>query len=646
MCGICGIVATDTAPIGAMLDVLAHRGPDDRGTASFELPDGRAAALGHLRLAILDPGPAGHQPMSDATGRLHLSYNGELYNYPELRRELEARGVPLRTNCDTEALVNLLALDGLAAVERLNGIFAFAAWDEESGELWLARDRAGVKPLYHCRLEHGGFAFASEFKALTPLLAERRPDPLAVADFFTYLWVPGSRTAMEGISKLEPGHVAVLRPDGSLTQTRYWSLELRPEDGRSADDWTEELSSTFDGAVRAQQLSDVPLGSFLSGGLDSSAVVAAMRSDDPITTYTIGSSAADLAHDVIVDDLPYARRLKDELPVDYHETVLTPDLAEQLPRAVWHMDEPVADPAALTTLLICEAASERLTVVMSGVGGDELFAGYPRHRAARLASLAGPLRPLAGPAERRLSIGPPGRWRGLRRNAKKFLGGAALPPDERYLAYFTYFDRAGVGRLLSPLAGDLAGYDPLDHPRDVFRRFAGQPYVNRMLAVDWHGFLPSLNLTYTDKMGMAASTEVRVPILDNSMVDLAARIPPALKLRGLQGKWLLKKSQERRLPRDVVWRKKAGFSAPVRAWLAGPLGPAVDRLGRDSALARSGLVDLATARRLVDDYRAQRSDNALQIWALLTLDLWLETFVEGDGSAPVGHRLATRASSP
>ena len=364
----------DSAPIGAMLDVLGHRGPDDRGTASFDLPDGRTAALGHRRLSILDPTPAGHQPMADATGRVHLTYNGEIYNYPELRRELEGRGVPLRTSCDTEVLVNLLALDGLGAVERLNGIFAFAAWDEGSGELWLARDRAGVKPLYHCRLEHGGFAFASEFKALTPLLGVRRPDPRAVADYFTYLWVPGSRTVMAGIDKLEPGHVAVLRPDGSLTQTRYWSLEMRPEGGRDSGDWIEDLSATFDGAVRAQQLSDVPLGSFLSGGLDSSAVVAAMETDDPVTTYTIGSSAADLAHDVIVDDLPYARRLKDELRVDYHETVLTPDLAEQLPRAVWHMDEPVADPAALTTLLICQAASEELTVVMSGVGGDELFA--------------------------------------------------------------------------------------------------------------------------------------------------------------------------------------------------------------------------------------------------------------------------------
>jgi asparagine synthase (glutamine-hydrolysing) len=618
-----------------MLDVISHRGPDDRGTASFDLPDGRTATLGHRRLSILDPTPAGHQPMADATGRVHLTYNGELYNYPELKRELEARGVPLRTNCDTEVLVNLLALDGLGAVERLNGIFAFAAWDEGSGELWLARDRAGVKPLYHCRLEHGGFAFASEFKALTPLLGERRPDPQAVADYFTYLWVPGSKTVMAGIDKLEPGHVAVLRPDGSLTQTRYWSLELRPEGGRATDDWIEELSATFDGAVQAQQLSDVPLGSFLSGGLDSSAVVAAMKTDEPVTTYTIGSSAADLAHDVIVDDLPYARSLKEELHVDYHETVLTPDLAEQLPRAVWHMDEPVADPAALTTLLICQAASERLTVVMSGVGGDELFAGYPRHRAARLASLAGPLRPLAGPLERRLSIGPPGRGRALRRNAKKFLRGAALAPDERYLSYFTYFDRDGVGRLLEPLGSELAGYDPLDFPRDVFRQTAGQPYVNRMLAVDWHGFLPSLNLTYTDKMGMAASTEVRVPILDNSMVDLAARIPPELKLRGLQGKWLLKKSQERRLPHDVIWRKKAGFSAPIRSWLAGTLAPAVDRLHGDSALARSQMIDQAEARRVVDDYRSQRSDNALQIWALLTLDLWLETFVEADGSAPV-----------
>ena len=628
-----------------MLRVEAHRGPDDSGIATFGMADGREVVLGHLRLSILDPSPAGHQPMADASGRVHVTYNGELYNYPELRREVERRGVRLRSNCDTEVLVNLLALDGLDAVERLNGIFAFAAWDSTAEELWLVRDRAGTKPLYYTQLPDGKLAFASEIKALLAVTERRDLDREALADYFTYLWVPGPRTVLEGVRKLQPAHIARFA-GGRLRSEPYWRLEPAPEDGRSDDDWIEELAATFEEAVRDQQLSDVPLGSFLSGGVDSSAVVAAMKTDEPPKTFAIGYSAGDLQHDVVGDDLPYARRVAERLGTRHRETVLDPQLATQLPRVVWHMDEPVADPAALSSLLICEAASADLTVIMSGVGGDELFAGYPRHRAARIGGWTSPLRPLAGPLERRLSIGPPGRLRGPRRNAKKFLRGAALPADERYLSYFSYFDRPALGRLLSPL--ELGAYDPLDFGRDLFRRSAGASYLDRMLYVDWHGFLPDLNLTYTDKMGMAVSTEVRVPFLDNRMIDLATRMPPRLKMRGLKQKWAFKRSQEGRVPDDVLARPKAGFGAPIRSWLAGPLTAQVDALAGDSALARSGVVDMGEARRVVESYRANREDNALQIWALLTLDLWLATFVEGDGSGPVGGAAAgaTLAAGP
>ena len=636
MCGICGVVGGSAADIEPMLRVQAHRGPDDTGRAAFPLPDGREAVLGHLRLSILDPSPAGHQPMADASGRVHLTYNGELYNYPELRREVEARGIRLRSTCDTEVLVNLLALDGLSVVERLNGIFAFAAWDSGSRELWLARDRAGTKPLYFAELPGPRFAFASEMKALVPQLEAREVDAEALADYFTYLWVPGPRTVMRGVQKLEPGHVGVYR-DGRLTTRRYWSLEFREEHGRSDDDWVEELAATFEETVRAQQLSDVPLGSFLSGGVDSSAVVAAMRSDDPVKTFAIGYGAGDLAHDVVGDDMPYARQVAGTLGTKHSETVLDPDLAADLPRVVWHMDEPVADPAALSTLLICEAASSDLTVIMSGVGGDELFAGYPRHRASRIAGMVAPLRPLAGPLERRIGIGPPGRLRAPRRNLKKFLRGAALPPAARYASYFSYFDNHSLGPLLAPL--ELGGYDPLERSRALYRDVPGSP-VNAMLNVDWHGFLPDLNLTYTDKMGMAASTEVRVPFLDNRMIDLAARMPADLKMRRLQQKWAFKESQRGRVPDDVITRKKAGFGAPIRAWLAGPLAERVDATASDGALVRSGLVDMGAARQVIDSFRANREDNALQIWALLTLDLWLETFVERAGASGLAEPVA------
>ena len=633
MCGICGTVGPEPGVVEEMLDRIAHRGPDDRGSTSFTLPDGRTTTLGHRRLSILDPTPAGHQPMADASGRIHLTYNGELYNYPELRADLERRGLRLRSTCDTEVLVNLLALDGLGVLPRLNGIFAFAAWDAEADQLWLVRDRAGTKPLYYTRLADGGIAFASEFKALVPLLATRAVDPHALSDFFTYLWTPGSRTAMAGIEKLEPAELAVWHA-GGLTRRSYWELEMREEEGRSDASWIDELRDTFDEVVQSQQLSDVPLGAFLSGGVDSSAVVAAMRAgQEPIKTFAIGYSNDDRAHDVVGDDLQYARQMAGHLGVDHEERVLSSSLAAELPRAVWHMDEPVADPAALSTLLICEAASEDLTVIMSGVGGDELFAGYPRHRAARMAGALRPARPIARAAHARLEIGGPGRTRALRRNLKKFLGGAGLGPEERYLAYFSYFAREDVARLLPGL--DLAGHDSLDFARERFARTAGQPYVNRMLDVDWHGFLHALNLTYTDKMGMAASVEVRVPFLDNRLVDLAARMPADLKMRGLKQKWALKESQRGLLPNEVIDRKKAGFGAPIRAWLAGPLAPSVDRLAGDSALRRCGFVDLDVAASVIADYRAHRTDNALQIWALLTLDLWLETFVERDGQAPV-----------
>jgi asparagine synthase (glutamine-hydrolysing) len=353
------------------------------------------------------------------------------------------------------------------------------------------------------------------------------------------------------------------------------------------------------------------------------------------STYTVGFDAEDLAHDVVPDDVRYSRLIGERFGVDYHETTLKPDLADLLPTVVWHMDEPVADPAALSTHLICSAARERLTVILSGMGGDEVFAGYPRHLAARL-GLAADILPasLRGATRRaletRLGLGPPGRMRGPRRNLLKLLRGIDLPPHERYLTYCSYYRPDEIGPVLgADLRAQLADHDPFRHHRDYLGRVAGEHWLNQLLYLDMKTFLPCLNLTYTDKMSMAVSTEVRVPLLDDDLVAMTGRIPPELKLRRLTRKYIFKRSMEGTLPRDVIWRKKAGFGAPVRAWLVGELKPMVAELLSPERVKQRGLLDPAAVARIVSDNEAGREDNALRVWALLTLELWQQTFMDG-----------------
>jgi asparagine synthase (glutamine-hydrolysing) len=635
MCGICGFVGrSDLGLVREMTATLAHRGPDGSGERLFEARDGRpAAALGHRRLSIIDTSERGAQPMPYANGRYWITYNGELYNYRELREGLLADGFRFESESDTEVLLALYARDGAASLDRLNGIFAFAIWDDERGEVFLARDRLGVKPLYHS--QHGGVLyFASEVKSLLRALPAPRLRHEAVADYLTFLWVPDPETLFEGVSKLPPGHFA--RFDGKRLDVRqYWDLSFAPEERPEAV-WATELRETLQASVRRQMVSDVPLGSFLSGGLDSSAIVAEMTAAaGKVTTYTIGFSPEDLRHEIVPDDIKYARQVGKLFGVDYHEQILEPNVVDLLPKLVWHLDEPVADPAAITTFLICSAARERLTVILSGMGGEEMFAGYSRYSAARLGGIADVVpqrvrRSLREFFEGRLTLGRPGRLRGPRRNLMKLMRGIDAVPQDRYLTYVSYYRPEEVRRVLS---GDLRaaanGHDPFRYHRDYFDRVRDEHWLNQILYVDAKTFLPCLNLTYTDKMSMAASTEVRVPILDDEVVALAGRIPPALKLKGLKRKYILKKSMEPVLPKEIIWRPKAGFGAPVRAWLVNELAPMVDEVLSPANVAARGLFDPQEVRRLVEANRAGTEDNALRIWALLTLELWQQTFLDG-----------------
>jgi asparagine synthase (glutamine-hydrolysing) len=634
MCGICGIVGrADDVLVQGMTDLLAHRGPDGEGVRSFASSDDRPeATLGHRRLSIIDPTPRGAQPMSYADGRYWITYNGEIYNYRELRRELTRDGLSFASDCDTEVLLAMFARHGEAMLPRLNGIFAFAIWDSHRHELFMARDRLGVKPLYYA--EQGGeLLFASEVKALLRTLPQTRIRRDAVADYLTFLWVPDPDTMFEGVYKVPPGHSARYA-GGRLSLQPYWDLSFGPEIG-SKEECIESVREAVSSAVRRQMVSDVPLGSFLSGGVDSSAVVAAMAAaGERVTTFTAGFSAEDLKHEIVPDDVRYSRVMADQFDIDYNERILEAEVVDLLPKLVWHMDEPVADPAAITNYLICAAARERLTVVLSGVGGDEVFGGYPRYLAARLGHAAdlAPLRArraLRAALDGQLTLGKPGRLRGPRRNLMKFMRGLDMSALERYLVYSSYFTRPELDAVLAPdMSAELRDHDPFRHHRRYLDNVRDEHWLNQLLYLDAKTFLPCLNLTYTDKMSMAASTEVRVPLLDDEVVAVASKLPPGLKLRGLTRKWAFKKSQEGTLPRDVIWRKKAGFGAPVRSWLVGDLRPMMrDLLSPDTVAAR-GLFDPGEVERLIEANDAGAEDNAMRLWALLNLELWQREFVD------------------
>ncbi|MEJ7576311.1 MAG: asparagine synthase (glutamine-hydrolyzing) [Pyrinomonadaceae bacterium] len=644
MCGIAGIIGTNPERrIGKMLEAVEHRGRDDEGVwTSAAIDDaGRQACLGHRRLSIIDVSAAGHQPMVSEDGRYALTFNGEIYNYRELRAELEKKNHRFRTDTDTEVVLAAFIEWGAECLPRLNGMFAFAVWDEREKTLTMARDRLGIKPLYYAHVADEGtnkvFLFASEVKAiLASDLVERAIDDEALNQFLTFLWTPDPHTLFRGVRKLPPAHVLTLR-DNEITVREWWDVSFDEiEEGRSEDWWRERVLETLSRVVSMEMVADVPLGSFLSGGIDSSIITALMKNHDDdrkISTYTIGIEAEDLRYDIIPDDVVWARRVGELLDTDYHELTLKPNVAELLPQIVYHMDEPAID-MAIPSFLIAREARKTLTVMLSGMGGDEVFAGYPRQLAMRLAGAFDPVpefvrRPLMSAVALALPGGLPGRLTAPLRNAKKFARSAALDFENRYLGFGTYFTNEAKRRLYTDeLRERTREFDPYREHRRYFARASKAAPLNRLLYVDLKTFLPCLNLTTTDKTSMAANLEVRVPFLNHELVELAARMPPDLKLRGMKRKYILKRAAEKLLPHDVVWRKKAGFGAPVRSWLRGALRPLVEDLLSEDTIKRRGLFRPEEVRRIIDANLSGREDYNLQVFQLLTFELWQRAFLD------------------
>ncbi|MGA9768320.1 MAG: asparagine synthase (glutamine-hydrolyzing) [Blastocatellia bacterium] len=640
MCGINGAVNwADSETLSRMNNIQAHRGPDDHGMWETTTADGRRIGLGSRRLAILDLSAAGHMPMHAPDGRLTIVYNGEVYNYPQLRRELESKGYKFHSNSDTEAVLYLYKEYGPESVRRLNGMFAFAIWDDDRRQLFLARDHFGIKPLYYC-YRGDRFAFASEIKSLLEIPdMPRRVNLQALNQYLTFLWVPDPLTMFDEILKIPAGHYGLYR-DGQFEIKQYWDLKFPDDDYEfkaSEEDLATGLRDRFIGSVKSQLLSDVPLGAFLSAGLDSSSIVAAMAESgaSPIRTYTIAFPDKYRKGELTLDDTDVARRTANHFGCEHTEIVVEPDVVDLLPKLVWHMDEPVADPAAITAYLVNREARKTVTVLLSGVGGDELFAGYRKHLAHDLAqqyqripavlrrSLIEPLI-LALPAMRGTSM------KGYVRLAKKMARSGSLSPQDRFLMDSTYItENQKIALYQTATRKRINGDHPWSRHKHYFDQVEGADFLNQMLYLDTKAFMVSLNLNYNDKMSMASSVEVRVPFLDWELAEWVAwNIPPNLKLHKKTTKHILREAMRPLLPPEVLAQKKAGFGAPADYWLANDLREMVDDLLSESRIKERGLFNAMAVRRLIEEQRAGREDWSLQIWQFLTLELWMQAFID------------------
>jgi asparagine synthase (glutamine-hydrolysing) len=626
MCAIAGLLhCGDAELLGQLSQAQAHRGPDSHGVQWWSA---HGSGFGHQRLAILDLSPTGHQPMATPDGRYWITFNGEIYNYRDIRGKLEAKGIRFRSTGDTEIILHAYQMWGAECLKEFNGMFAFAIFDTVTGQLFAARDQIGIKLFYYWQ-DGERLAFASEIKALLkcPFIA-RSADFDALATPARFQISP--TTGFAGIFKLPAAHYLVFE-SGRLKIARYWHLRPR-EDGSDANA-VDEMDALLADAVRLQMIADRPVGAFLSGGLDSSIISALMRKNysGDIHAFTISFSAADQKYERMPDDALYARKVAQQLGFKFHEFELRPAVADLLPKMVWHLDEPLSDPATINTYMISEAARDLgIVVLLNGVGGDEVFGGYRKHLACLKAETYQEFVPvvLQRGIQRLATHVPVATGRGgLRylRWLKRFISIASMPQVERYLA--------------SDLSLPVTKYQQLFPTHNYFDTWfwrAQQPnltrgdvsYLTRMCLNDTHVFLPEHNLTYSDKAAMAASIETRPPLTDYRIVEKMFTLPPDQRIRGQTQKWLLKKVAERYLPHEIVHRPKAPFNAPLRAWMRGPLAPMVDELLSEGSLRRRGFYEPNAARALIDADRRGIEDNGMVIWTMLTTELWFRTFID------------------
>lgn len=634
MCGICGIVTASPAnePTAALIqqmrDKLIHRGPDD---ADMYLAPG--IGLGHRRLSIIDVAH-GRQPMHSDDGRFVIIYNGEVFNHPELKPELERMGQRFRTTSDTETVLRLFELQGTACVQKLRGMFAFAIWDSKERRLFLARDRFGVKPLYYTHQPDGTLIFGSEVKALLPALRARPALNLrALPDYLANHAPSGEETLFDGIKRLPPGHTMTWQ-DGRIRIEQYWDL---PTGGIGADTTSvprrrlvEEFTERFTEAVRIRLMSDVPLGVFLSGGIDSAAITAVMAGliSEPVRSFSVAFQ------DRSANELSYARLVSQQYRTEHREILVTPEqFFQELPRLIWHEDEPLAHPSSVPLYFVAKLAAEHVKVVLTGEGSDELLAGYNRYRVTEYNTRLGALYEHCVPGAARRAVrrtlqtlSPGSR---LRQIASRTFLMRGLDLGELYFDNFAVFPRSALPRLLSPrIAERLAETDPYAAHRSRLAAVSGKPLLSRLLYADAGTYLQEL-LMKQDQMSMAASVESRVPFLDHPLAEWVSGLDESLKLRGSTTKWILRRAMQGRLPPAILDRRKMGFPVPIGTWLRERWRPLLDEYITGPRARDRGLFNPAAAAALIQEHQAG-INHSERLWSLLNFEIWARIHLDGE----------------
>ena len=633
MCGIYGFIGTEKGTaLKAMSTSLLHRGPDAMGTWSSEEDK---VHLGQNRLSIIDLSDSAKQPLFNEDGSIILVFNGEIYNYKAIREDLLKKGHVFRSESDSEVLVHLYEERGTEMVHDLRGMFAFAIYDTKYKRLFIARDHFGIKPLY-CYQKDKFFAFSSELKALLDLPeVQLEVDSESILNHLCFLWNPFPKTMASNCFKLEPGSAMLFENNSLVKKWKYYDIPYNNERANLSEDVAiAELDKLMELSIEEQLVSDVPLGLFLSGGIDSSLIAAyyrKLRPNQKIVAFTIDIQGADMEGNP--NDLPYARRVAKDLNIDLEEIIVTPEqVLEYIEELTYILDEPLADPAAINVLLITKIAKEKgFKVLLSGAGGDDIFSGYRRHLALqidqKLNRVPRSIKKIAAKVGKTLPVG-----NSKLRKARKFLEGADLPIKDRMFNYYFWMKEPQARSILTEkFKAELNDYHPTHRFENAFDQIPSElEPLNQMLYLESKFFLVDHNLNYTDKMSMFTSVETRVPFLDQRIVDFAAKLPVEYKIKDGQAKWILKKVAERYLDHEIIYRKKTGFGAPLRDWIKKDLQHLLDKYLCKEKLESQGFFKFSEVHQLINDNNSGKVDAAYSIFSILCITIWLDRFLKQD----------------
>jgi asparagine synthase (glutamine-hydrolysing) len=631
MCGIAGFVGfSNNIRLAEQANIIQkHRGPDNQSVWSDE-----HIALSHQRLSIIDLSAAANQPF--VKHNLVIIFNGEVYNYKELQVKLQnEKNVSFITSCDTEVVLEMFHHYGVECLQHFTGMFAFAIYNTDTSSLFLARDHFGIKPLFYTNIDRA-FAFSSEIKTLVKIPGFNKSiNQQSLVSCLNYSWISGNDSMFTGCHKLPPAHYLIYTSEGNSEIGRYWELDEYLKTPDIEIDIIRDVANVVESSVNRHMVADVPVSSFLSGGLDSSLIaVLAKTQNHKLSTYTISTLKKDKNIEQMPDDEKYAEKVAKAFHLDHNVITISPDILKSFPEMVRTLDEPIGDPAAINTYLICEAAkSKGVKVLLSGMGADEIYFGYRRQKATLLTKKYNKLPRFV----KRVTVGVvrvlPVKFFGkgfkLGRWAKRFISFANLPIDEAYMRSYSYYDSSGLKELLKDEYASSIEAVAREHKTLFESKYKGDP-VNQMCNIDLHMFMLGLNLTYTDRASMAASVEVRVPFIDKLVVSHAMQIPGYLKIKTGASKYVLKKAAEKFLPKEIIYRKKAAFGAPIRSWISNDLRSMVDELLSKERIERRGFLNYGFVRKMIDDDRKGVSDNAYQIYQLLTLELWCKEYLDSN----------------